>query len=201
MSNIFSLKKSYNIDGDKISEWFAEDIKSLKNAKPNMVVLPGILTKLRSTYGLENELEFIQDIYNDLELSVHMINMCVIKPLSPVYPWISKIRSEDFDPRKDRLFDHSLPTRNCMLYVPINRTKSSIHWIDRSEHIVDEEIKTKKYNIIETTEFNDSALIVRSDTACMFDNTKNPDYLLFLQIAFDDNPTFLEIVEKYWKLS
>jgi hypothetical protein len=64
----------------------------------------------------------------------------------------------------------------------------------------EEEKDKKTYGIEEDTFFPDAPIIVQAGQACIFDNRFNSETMYFIQIGFDDNPSFNEVVEKFSKL-
>lgn len=199
----YQINRDYSADAAKIAEWFAPALEKLKASGYNLNISGGVLQKLRTTAGLEDELSFMQDIYNKLDLSVNFINLGSLRPLGISQPWISRVRMAPFNPEIDKIFDYTLPERGCLMYIPISGTHptTNIKWIDSATKVIESEKNKKNYAIEEDTFFPDSPIIVRASQACIFDNRFNQDYMFFIQIGFDDNPSYEEVVEKFSKLA
>ena len=200
MEKAFQITRDYSGDVEKFNEWFADEIEASKASANNFTLITNLLRKIRMTQGLEESLQFVNDIF-DSGMSVNFINIGMCKPFSISVPWINRVRFQPFNPAVDKIFDYSLPERHCLLNVTLRgyHPTSNIKWI--SEQVKEEEKFTKEYGIEEDTFMPEGGYVVRANQACMFDNRFNSDYLFFIQLGFDDNPTYEEVKEKFSKLA
>jgi hypothetical protein len=203
MEKAFQIARDYSGDVARFNEWFATDLEKVKENKVNFYLITLILRKLRMTQGLVDSVDFMGDIYDKMGLGVDFINIGHIKPFSISTPWINRIRSTPFNPAVDKIFDYSLPARNCLLNISLKgvHPTSNIKWVDPKELVTEEEKFKKLYGIEEDTFMPEGAYLVQANQACIFDNRFNPDHLYFIQVGFENNPTYDEVKAKFQALA
>lgn len=198
MENIFLLKKNYAEDTQKFKDWFPAEFEKLAQSKMFLSQNFQLMNQVRQTAGLVDTIDFMNDIYDRLGLSIDYAGLCCIKPNIVTPPALGKYRTKFFEPGKDKIFDDSLPNRKCRLHIPVgNNNNLKIMWIDRSENITDENrlngtFKIESFDVIPPT-----AYLIAQPGPYKYNNKDNNDYVFFIEVGFENNPDFEFVREKF----
>lgn len=198
MEKIYQIEKDYSSDVEKFKEWFGADMEQVKKSTLNFNPITGLLRKVRMTPGIEEQIMFVEDIFNLGGLTIELININNVKPFSMSIPWQGRMRTTPFNPVVDKIFDYDLPARNCMFNLTLsNNAVSTIKWISQDVIITDEEKTRRDFALDDETLIPEGAFLTRGDYAVMYDNRFNDQHLFFVQVGFEGNPTFEEVKEKF----
>jgi hypothetical protein len=201
MEKAHPIQKNYSTDVENFNSWFAADMEQVKKSTLNFNPITGLLRKVRMTPGIEGQIEILNDL-EDLGLSVELLNIVNLKPFSISIPWQGRIRTTPFNPLVDKIFDYDLPARECTLNLTLaGHPTSNVKWISKDVIVTDADKNKRDFSIEEDTFIPDGAWIMRGDQVVMFDNRFNNEHLYFVQIGFENNPTYEEVKEKFSKLA
>jgi hypothetical protein len=197
MKEVRYLKKQFNTDLINFLDWFDYDIKENQKRNPAFFILTGLINKIRMSQGLEENTEFMNDVHNSNNLSIEFINMYYLGPGKKTFPNILKMRTVPFRVGIDKVFDHTLETRKCILCIPLNNN-TSLEYIDDLEHVDDTNL-TRSFKIDTILEVGDWPFIMPVNTPFYFSNLKSTKPLYMLQIGFDCNPSIDEVYDQLSK--
>lgn len=181
---IHYLNNTYQQDYSNILEWFSEDIKQRVG---HTGIIGGMLPRIRATWGLEDEIEFVRDIYG-AGLSIEYISIFWVDAGMRTLPWSQKIRTKPYTPN-DVFFDSSLPDRKCLLVIGEGGV---IQWIDGN---VTDSTRKNTFPISETSRITGS-FVCPVDRPMYFNNVKNNNTLFMIHVGFEGNPSYEEVLEK-----
>jgi hypothetical protein len=194
MIQITPLSKRYDTDLKNFLSWFDYEIKTNQKLNKAIFFLNRVLYTIRETQGLEENTEFIKDIYNSENLSVHSINIYCISPGHRTKPMVFKDRQIAFRLGIDKIFDDSIETRKCVLCIP-SKNNAYIEYIDESEKVNDDTIDND-FKISTTIEMGDYPFIMPVDTPFYFNNNSGTEPLYMLHVAFECNPTIDSVIDQ-----
>lgn len=201
---VYFINKDYSQDVKNINEWYAREMEKSEQQKNFYVIVNSeVLSEIRASIGLQEDIEFMEDIYDHVDLTFDYISLIRISPGTATGPSITKIRKKSYDKSVDQLFDPSLPNRNCTLVIPLQGFDDSanINWISKRLVLSDKDISRKNFDdhIVEVTKIGQTPFLMRADQAIQYTNLQNPNYFYFLQIGFEQNPTYEEVKYKFYK--
>lgn len=196
----YSLGSRYQEDVKNFNDWFHSEMEAIKSDGRLMASVSYIMRKLRSTPGLIDTVEFLNDIYDKMEMSVNHINIMRLTPGAVTGVWTEKIRPAPMT-SSDYFYDPDLPDRKSLLIIPLSNTADllKIHWLswNDSNAITGPKIVPSAGMVFEeTTVFGNDSFLVDSTRKCVFDNKDNPGYAYFLKVGLEDNPTFEQVKSK-----
>ena len=201
LKNYHSIGQRYSNDVTSFNGWFADEMEKVKTSPNSLNAISYIMKKLRVSAGLVDTVGFLNDIYDNMDLSVDYINIMHMKPNGTTGIWTAKIRKTPMIFGVDNMFDPALPTRNVMLFVPLKDTAGlKVKWLDAeiSNSIVGPGfVPSTAFTFNEYTDIGSDSFIVDTTCKCMFDNSQNANHSYFLQIGFEGNPTFEEVKNKF----
>ena len=203
---VYHINRDYSQDVKNICEWFADDMEeSKKQTNYYVTVNARVLQEIMDSIGLDEDLEFMTDIYQRLDLTIDYISIVRLSPWGITGPSIIKIRDRKLDRAVDKIFDPTLQNRNCVLVIPLQGFDASadIRWIDKRVQLTDADLQRKNFNqsIVEVTRMGKDPFLMRSDQAIQYTNLQNPNYFYFMQIGFECNPAYEEVKYKFYKLT
>lgn len=198
----YNLGNRYAGDVANFNEWFAAEMETSKDSRMSLNAISYIMKKLRLTPGLVDTIEFLNDIYDRLELSVDYINIMHIKPGAVTSIWAAKMRSRPMIFGVDNMYDPALANRNAMMFIPLSGANDllKVQWLSQedSDAIVGPEPEMAMGHTFESfTSIDIDAFIVDINRKCMYDNKANSNHAFFLQIGFEGNPSFEEVKAKF----
>ena len=197
MENIFALTKNYAQDAQQIMDWFPVVVNDLKSSKLGLARNESLLRHIRQTPGLIDTVDFMNDIYDKLELSAAYIALCCIKPSIVTVPILAKARTDTFDPTKDRQFDATVPNRKCRLHIPVTvQNNLQVQWIDPTENITDKNFFNGPFRTVGSELVPDSAYLI-APGPYRYINTENSEHIYYVEVGFENNPDFEEIKGKF----
>lgn len=189
----------YQSDIDKFKEWSAHLCNEAERLSPySFSSVAKFWTDIRSTPGLQDELDFIVDIYDKFDMGIEFINLFHVPPYQISLPRLIKYRRDGLAPVST--FDPDAVNRNCILYLPFDNVgaESSIQWVSKDEVITDLDLlKSRAYKIEETTKVENHMLLLRGDQPVVYNNVGNKNFWRFLLVGFEGNPTYDEIKSLY----
>jgi hypothetical protein len=201
MEKAHPIQKNYSTDVANFNSWFAADMEQVKKSTLNFNPITGLLRKVRMTPGIEGQIEILNDL-EDLGLPIELLNIVNVKPFSISIPWQGRIRTTPFNPIVDKIFDYDLPARECTLNLTLaGHPTSNVKWISKNVIVTDADKNKRDFDLDEDTFIPEGAWIMRGDQVVMFDNRFNDQHLFFVQIGFENNPTYEEVKEKFSKLT
>ena len=195
----YSLENKYQKDVDNLNEWFSNELQNVQmNSKKGFNVITLVLKKIRQTPGLSESLDFLNDIYNQ-ELFPEYMNIIHIKPKITTKVWTSKVRSAPMVFGKDNLYDPALPTRKVLALMPLVPADNllKIHWLSKSDSdsiTGPEPVPADNFIFEESVFINDHCVVLDTSNMIVFDNSENSNHVCLLQMAFEQNPEFGEVV-------
>jgi hypothetical protein len=203
---VYAINRDYSQDVKNINEWYAHDVAQSKLEKNFYVIVNArVLQEIQDSIGLQEDMQFMEDIYDRMDMTVDYISLVRISPWAITGPSIIKIRDRAFDPSTDQIFDHRLQNRNCVMVVPLQGFDDSVNirWISKRLALTDRDLLTKNFsgNIAAVTKMGQQPFLMRSDQAIQYANLENPNYFYFLQIGFERNPAYEEVKYKFHKLT
>jgi hypothetical protein len=199
MENIFLLKKSYTQDILNFNTWFESEIKNLKSVKMNPAVNFETLNLIRLSPGLVDTIEFMNDIYDKLDMAVDYIGLFCIKPNTITPPLNSKYRTKFFNPTVDKIFDNSIPDRKCKLHIPItSNTNLKMLSLDPTDIVTDENRFQGTFKVVKIDDVPHGPFLFSPLGNIKYNNKDNNDYIVYVEIGFQNNPDF-EVVKGKFK--
>jgi len=201
MEKVYQISKDYSNDVANFKDWFGADMTQVKNSELTFNMITALIRKIRMTPGLAEQI----DIMNDLEevgLRVEIFNIINVKPFGLSIPWQGRYRVAPFKPGIDKIFDPKIPPRGCFLNVTLfGHPTSNVKWISPDVVVTVAEKDRRDFPVEEDTFIPEGAWLATGDQVVMFDNRFNDEHLFFVQIGFDGNPSYEEVVEKLKKLA
>lgn len=196
MEKAYLIQKNYSNDVANINQWFAADMEQVKKSTVNFNPITALLRKVRMTPDIQGQIEILEDL-ESLGLAVEFLNIINLKPFSISIPWQGRIRTTPFNPIVDKIFDYDLPARECTLNLTLaGHPTSNVKWISKDVIVTDAEKNKRDFPIEEDTFIPEGAWLMRGDQVVMFDNRFNNEHLYFVQIGFENNPTYETVKEK-----
>jgi hypothetical protein len=200
MEKAHLIQKNYSTDVENFNKWFAADMEQVKKLTLNFNPITGLLRKIRMTPDLQGQFELLNHI-EDIGLNIELLNIVNLKPFSISIPWQGRIRTTPFNPAVDKIFDYDLPARQCLFNLTLaSHPTSNVKWISKDVIVKDEDRNKRDFPLDEDTFIPEGAWMMRGDQVVMFDNRFNSEHLYFVQIGFENNPTYEEVKEKFSKL-
>ena len=197
MEKAHLIQKDYSVDQASFNKWFEADMEQVKKSTLNFNPITGLLRKIRMTPELQRQFDLLNDI-EDLGLNIELLNIVNLKPFSISIPWQGRIRTSPFNPLVDKIFDYDLPARDCTVNLTLaGHPTSNVKWISKETIVNDADKNRRDFPIDEDTFIPDGVWISRGDQVVMFDNRFNDQHLFFVQIGFENNPTYEEVKEKF----
>lgn len=196
MKSVRYLNKLYDNDLINFLSWFDYDIKENCNPNLNVVLLTQLLYKIRTTQGLEETIDFINDIHNSKDLSIEFINLYCVNPGKRTLPYIFKMRTTNFKKGIDKMFDNNIENKKCILCIPL-KNAAFLEYIDESEFVDDTTIN-QNFKIGTSIAIGDVPFIMPVDSPFCFNNYGGANTLVMLQVGFECNP---DIDDVYNQLS
>jgi hypothetical protein len=155
-----------------------------------------VLYKIRTTQGLEEITDFMNDVHNSKNLSIEFINLYCFDPGKRTLPFMFKMRTAIFRKGIDKIFDNNIENRKCILCIPL-KNNAYLEYIDESEFIDDTNIN-QNFKIGTSIAIGDIPFIMPVDSPFCFNNYEGESPLVMLHIGFDCNP---DIDDVYNQLS
>ena len=202
---VYRINRNYSEDVKNFNVWFESDMERSKQQTTNYAIVNAkVYQDILNSVGLYEDIEFMSDIYNHLDLTIDYMSIVQLSPTSSTGPSIIKIRDRSYNKTTDKIFDYTLPNRNCVLVIPLQGfdESSSIKWISKQKQLTDNDLHKKDFSgsIVEVTEIGKTPFLMRADQAIQYTNLQNPNYFYFLQIGFERNPAYEEVKYKFYKL-
>jgi hypothetical protein len=197
MENIFALTKNYAQDAQQIMDWFPVIVNDLKSSKLGLARNESLLRLIRQTPGLIDTVDFMNDIYDKLELSAAYIALCCIKPSMVTAPMLARARGANYDPTKDKQFDETVPSRKCRLHIPVTvQNNLQVQWIDPTENITDENRFKVPFKSVGSEVVPNLAYLI-APGPYRYINTENSEHIYYVEVGFENNPDFETIKGKF----
>jgi len=194
MTQITHLIKNYSNDLKNFLNWFDYDIQEKQKLNLPVFFLNKLLYTMRETQGLEENTDFINDIHNSKNLSMSHIDLYCVNPGKRTTPIIFKIRRTVFRKGIDKLFDDSIPDRNCILCIP-STNNACIEYIDKTELVSDGNLG-HNFKIGSTIAIGNQPFIMPVDTPFYFNNNNGTEPLFMLHVAFACNPPIGDVIDQ-----
>jgi len=194
MAQITPLNKRYDTDLENFLNWVDHDIKEKQKLNMPMFSLNQLLYTIRETQGLEENTDFITDIYNCKNLSISQIDLYCISPGTRTTPIIFKIRNRPFKRGIDKLFDKNIENKKCILCIP-SSNNAQIEYIDQTESVDDSNLN-KNFKTESAIPMGNMPFIMAVDTPFYFNNTNGTEPLFMLHVAFECNPTITDVIDQ-----
>jgi len=191
---ITRLNKRYDTDLANFLNWFDYEIQEHQKSNPSVFFLNRLLYIMRTTPGLEENTEFITDIYNSKNLSINNIDIYCVNPGRRTTPILFKMRQTFFRKGIDKIFDPNIENRNCLLCIP-SSNNASIDYIDKSETVDDSNLN-QNFKIGLSIAMGDRPFIMPVDTPFYFNNNSGTEPLYMLHVAFECNPTIDSVIDQ-----
>jgi hypothetical protein len=201
-SLIYNIGNRYSNDITNFNEWFKDEMEHAKSGPTNVNVITYIMKKLRLSPGLVDTIGFLNDIYDELGMSVDYINIMHVKPQTSSVIWTSKMRTKPLVYGVDNMYDPALPTRNVMMFVPLTKIDGEfyIRWLSQadSDNVVGpNEEQAKGHVFPEHFNVTTDAFLSNMNRKCFYDNRANNEHFYWLLVGFEGNPSFEEVKAKF----